>query len=134
MKNTGKFILDGLILSAVSLILRSAGVFFNACVTGKTGAEGTGLLTLVGSVYGPALTLSTAGVNLAVSRIAAEELGRGDPGGARATVGKAAAYALTVSAAVGALLFALSGYIAGFSPWGCRFRHSRRQWRGTSPR
>ena len=100
MKNTGKFILDGLILSAVSLILRSAGVFFNACVTGKTGAEGTGLLTLVGSVYGPALTLSTAGVNLAVSRIAAEELGRGDPGGARATVGKAAAYALTVSAAV----------------------------------
>ena len=112
MKNTGKFILDGLILSAVSLILRSAGVFFNACVTGKTGAEGTGLLTLVGSVYGPALTLSTAGVNLAVSRIAAEELGRGDPGGARATVGKAAAYALTVSAAVGALLFALSGYIA----------------------
>ncbi|OLA56794.1 MAG: hypothetical protein BHW37_05410, partial [Firmicutes bacterium CAG:272_52_7] len=112
MKNTGKFILDGLILSAVSLILRSAGVFFNACVTGKTGAEGTGLLTLVGSVYGPALTLSTAGVNLAVSRIAAEELGRGDPGGARAAVGKAAAYALTVSAAVGVLLFALSGYIA----------------------
>lgn len=113
MKNTGKFILDGLMLSAVSLLLQSAGVFFNAYVTGKTGAAGTGLLTLVGSVYGPALTLSTAGVNLAVARIAAEELGKDSPGGVRAVVGRTVAYALAVSAAVGTLLYALSGRIAG---------------------
>lgn len=112
MKNTGKFILDGLILSAVSLLLRSAGVFFNAYVSGKTGAAGTGLLTLVGSVYGPALTLSTAGVNLAVSRIAAEELCGNGACGVRQVVRNAVCYAILVSTSVGVLLLMLSGYIA----------------------
>ena len=86
MKDAGKFILNGLMLSAVSLILRTAGVSFNAYVTSEIGAAGTGLFTLVMSVYSPALTLATAGVNLAVSRLTAEELGKGNAVSARSVL------------------------------------------------
>ncbi len=112
MKNVGKFIMNGLILSAVALLLKTVGVAFNAFITTRLGAVGTGLYSLVTSVYAPALTLATAGVNLAASRIVAEELGRGDGASARCALKKIIAYTLTVSASVGALLFLMSGYIS----------------------
>ncbi len=125
MKNAGKFILNGLMLSAVSLILRTAGVSFNAYVTSEIGAAGTGLFTLVMSVYSPALTLATAGVNLAVSRLAAEELGKGNAASARSVLKKTMLYSLGVSGAVGLLLALLadpvsSGWLGNGSAAGLR--------------
>ena len=76
MKRGGRFLLNGLMLSAVSLLLRTVGVSFHAFLTAKMGAAGTGLYQLILSVYSPALTLATAGVNLAASRLVAEELGK----------------------------------------------------------
>ena len=115
MKDAGKFILNGLMLSAVSLILRTAGVSFNAYVTSEIGAAGTGLFTLVMSVYSPALTLATAGVNLAVSRLTAEELGKGNAVSARSVLKKTILYSLGVSGTVGIILMLLSDNIS--SSW-----------------
>ena len=112
MKRTGQFLLNGLILSAVSLLLRTIGVSFNAFLTAKMGAAGTGLFSLVTSVYNPALTLATAGVHLAVSRLVAEELGKGNFPASRTILKKCAAYSLAVSGTVAILLFLLSDSIS----------------------
>ncbi len=76
MKNARLFILNGLLLTAVSLLLRTVGVGFNIFITSRVGEAGTGLYQLVMSVYSPALTLASAGVSLASSRLVAEEMGK----------------------------------------------------------
>ena len=108
MKKAGRFLLNGLMLSAVSLLLRTVGVSFNAFLTAKMGAAGTGLYQLVLSVYSPALTLATAGVHLAASRLVAEELGKDGGGLARPVLRKCLGYAVTAASLVGTILFLLS--------------------------
>lgn len=64
-----KYFFNGLLLSCVALIMRTISVSFNIYVTGKIGAEGMGLLTLTGGIYGFAITFATSGINLAVVRL-----------------------------------------------------------------
>ncbi len=66
------FIKSALLLSAVSLLLRGIGVSFTAWVNARIGAESMGLFTLVMSVYGFAVTLALACVNLASVRLTSE--------------------------------------------------------------
>lgn len=113
MKHLGRFLAGGILLSLVSLLIRSVGVFFNAFITTRVGAAATGLYQLVLSVYSPALTLATAGVNLAASRLTAEELGKGRRGYPRAVLFRCLLYAATVSTGVGILLYTLSPMISG---------------------
>ena len=49
--------------------MRAVNVSFMAYVTKKVGAGAVGLFTLVGSVYGFAVTLCLSGVNLAAVRL-----------------------------------------------------------------
>ena len=107
MQRSERFIRNGLLLSAVSLLLRTVGVSFNAFLTTKMGAAGTGLFQLVMSIYTPALTLATAGIHLAVSRLVAEELGKVG-GQARAALRQCLIYAMTASSLVGGFLLMLS--------------------------
>jgi len=100
-----RFIQNGLLLSAVSLLLRSIGVGFQAFITARIGAAGTGLYQLVLSVYSPALTLATAGISLSSSRLVAEELGKASGGIPRRVLIRCLQYAVIVSGAVGLLLF-----------------------------
>ncbi|MBQ4065961.1 MAG: polysaccharide biosynthesis C-terminal domain-containing protein [Clostridia bacterium] len=108
MKKAEQFLINGLLLSVVSLLLRTVGVSFNAYLTARMGATGTGIYQLLMSVYSPALTLATAGIHLAVTRLVAEELEKPRTGLSRAVLRKCLHYALTVSGAVGGLLFLLS--------------------------
>ncbi len=112
MKNIGKFILNGLMLSCISLILRTVGVAFNAYITSKVGEAGIGLYSLVMSVYGPAMTLAIAGVNLAVSRLVAEELGKNNFISAKEILKKASFYSLISSGSVAIIIISLSDYIS----------------------
>ena len=112
MKNIGRFIKNGLLLSVVSILLRTIGVAFNTFITARVGAAGTGLYQLVLSIYSPALTLATAGVNLAASRLVAEELGKDTLGLPRKVLTRCLQYAACASSLVGALVFLLSEYIA----------------------
>ena len=71
-QRTTQFIRSALLLSIVNLLLRGIGVGFNAWVNGKIGAESMGLFTLVMSVYGFAVTMALACVNLASVRLTSE--------------------------------------------------------------
>ena len=59
----GKIFANGIVLSVTALIMRTIGVGFNVYVSGKIGAAGMGLLTLIMSIYSLAVTFSVSGVS-----------------------------------------------------------------------
>ena len=77
MSKRAKFFCSGLLLTAVGLAMRAVGVFLGAYISGAIGADGVGLQSLIGTVYGFALTLATSGVSLSVTRLVAASMGDG---------------------------------------------------------
>lgn len=74
MKTKRQFLFNGLLLALVSLVMRTVSVSFNVYVSGIVGAEAMGLLALIGSVYGFAVTLATSGIHLATVRTLSDRL------------------------------------------------------------
>lgn len=72
-----KFIKNGIMLTLVGLAMRTAAMFFGAFISRTVGAEGTGIYTLVMTVYSFALTLATSGIGLTVTRLVASAIGEG---------------------------------------------------------
>lgn len=112
MQKLRRFLLNGLIMSGTSLLLRALGVGFNAFVSRKLGADGMGLFTLIMSVYGLSVTAAAAGVNLAATRMCAEAIGHNDECTLRASLRKCFIYALGCGLAAGGLLFFGAEYVA----------------------
>lgn len=73
MNRTQRFFSNAVLLSVVSLLMRTAAVSFNAYVAGKIGVESMGLFTLVMSVYSFAVAVATSAVNLSAVRLTAEK-------------------------------------------------------------
>lgn len=69
LNSTQKYFFNAFLLSLVALVMRGVSVSFNVYISGKVGAEGMGLLTLCGGVYGFLITLATSGINMAVVRL-----------------------------------------------------------------
>ena len=82
MKNTKRLLINTLTLSATSFIMRTVGVAFNVYLTGRLGAAGIGLFSLVSDVYAMALTFSFAGLPLASTRLTVEDCGKANGQGA----------------------------------------------------
>ena len=74
-----RFFKSGFLLTAVGLAMRSAAMFFGAFISRTVGAEGTGLYTLIMTVYSFAVTLATSGISLTVTRLVASAVGEGKP-------------------------------------------------------
>ena len=75
MKRIKIFILNVSILTTAALVMRSIGVGFNVYLSGKLGADGMGLFTLLMTVYNLGVTFAVSGVSLASTRMTAEVLG-----------------------------------------------------------
>ncbi|MDR0883912.1 MAG: oligosaccharide flippase family protein [Oscillospiraceae bacterium] len=99
---TNKVIWNTGLLTVAALLLRGAGVWFNALLAGRAGAAGVGLFSLLMSVYGLALTFGGAGVRLAATRLTAEERNVRRPGGG---MGHVFRLALLLSIAAALLLY-----------------------------
>ena len=93
MTDKRRFIKSGAMLAAVALAMRGVSLLFNSYITGKVGAEGMGLLSLTMSVYAFAVTFATSGISLAVTRLVAAALGRGEGERARRVLRAAFLYA-----------------------------------------
>lgn len=94
MQNVRRFVANALLLTGVSLLMRTISVSFNAFVSVKIGASGMGLYSLIMSIYIFAVTFATSGVNLASTRLVAEALGRGRPREAKAVIRRCINYSL----------------------------------------
>ncbi len=80
-----RFAVNALLLIAVNLFMRTVGVAFNAYLAGRAGGEVMGLYSLLFGVYGLAMTLGSAGINLGTTRIVADVMGQLCPAEKRAT-------------------------------------------------
>ena len=70
-----RFAFNALSLIAVGLFMRTVGVAFNAYLASRAGGEVMGLYSLLFGVYGLALTLGSAGINLGTTRMVADVMG-----------------------------------------------------------
>ncbi|WP_040197097.1 polysaccharide biosynthesis C-terminal domain-containing protein [Candidatus Soleaferrea massiliensis] len=105
MKKIRVFFLNAFILTATSFFMNLIGVWFNLYVTNKIGVTAMGVFQLVMSVYMFAVTLATSGINLATTRLVAEELGRGCIAGVKSAMHKCLAYSAVFGTATAVILF-----------------------------
>ncbi len=100
-----EFLKNACMMAAAAVFMRTVSVSYQAYLSARVGAEGMGLFTLVMSIYSFAITFATSGIQLAVTRVVSECLGKGEEGAAKAALGKATLYALSFSVVGGAVLF-----------------------------
>lgn len=71
------YLKNAALLTAAGFALRVLGMVFRVYIAGWLGGEGMGLYQLILAVYGVFVALTTAGVNVASTRLAAQSLARG---------------------------------------------------------
>ena len=103
---------SALILTAVNLLLRFVSTSFQVYISGKIGAEGIGLLQLVLSVGGFALTAGLAGTRTATMYLTAEQLGKKKPENIAHTLSACVTYSIICSSTVAIFLTAFAPKIA----------------------
>ena len=123
-----RFAVNALLLIGVNLFMRTVGVAFNAYLAGRAGGEVMGLYSLLFGVYGLAMTLGSAGINLGTTRMVADVMGRFCPSGGGREIGdtheggacrsaiigvlrKCIGYSLICGLGAGVLLFAAAPWI-----------------------
>ncbi len=72
-----------LLLTLANLAMRGVSMLFQVYLTGQVGAVGIGLLQLIMTVHGFAITLGTSGIRVAAMYLSAEEYGLRRPSGVR---------------------------------------------------
>ncbi len=110
MTNRQRFFINGILLTAVGLAVRTVSLAFNAYVTQKIGAEGMGLFTLIGTVYSFAVTFATSGISLTVTRLISSAKGEGRERDEGKILKAAVLYALIFSLFATVTLFFGAGY------------------------
>ena len=112
-ENSKRFFKNGILLTAVSLGMRTVALFFNAFITREVGAVGVGLYTVVMTVYNFAVTFATSGISLTVTRLVAEARGEGKDGEVGKVLIGGVLYALIFSAAAALVLFFGAEWLSG---------------------
>ena len=107
-----KFLLQGILLTAFSLFLRVANIGYRSYLSAKIDAEGMGLYQLIFSVFMLAVTLSTSGISLAVTRMVTAAIAANRRETVRSVVTKCFLFCLTVSCTIAALLLVFSDFAA----------------------
>ena len=105
MDKKKKFFCNGLILTLVGIFMRTVAMFFSSFITRKIGAEGIGLYTVIGAVYGFAVTFATSGISLTVTRLVAKDDSEGKGEGVSSVLSGAIVYAFIFGSAASLVLF-----------------------------
>ena len=109
-----RFFKSGVMLTVVALAMRTAAMLFGAFVSRTVGAEGTGLYTVIMTVYSFALTFATSGISLTVTRLVASAIGEGKPEKVGRVFRSAVVYSLLFGVFATFLLFFGANFIGGF--------------------
>lgn len=113
MKRSKVFLINAVILSASSIVVQAIEVWYKVYITNIAGTQAMGLFQLIMSVYSFALTLALSGINLAATRLVAEEIGSND-GNVKLAVKNSLIYSLTFGFVSAILLFCFSNLIANY--------------------
>lgn len=103
---------NALLLTAANLAMRGVSMLFQVWLADAVGAAGLGLLQLILTVHGFAITVGTSGIRVAAMYLSAEEYGLRRFHGIRQAMLWCIGSGMLLSTAVGFLLTACSDYIA----------------------
>ena len=103
---------NALLLTSVNLLLRFVSTSFQVYLSGRIGAEGIGLLQLVLSVGGLALTVGMGGIRTATMYLCAEVVGQKRTGHMVWVLSVCIVYSLVLSSCTGFLLYHFAPNIA----------------------
>lgn len=92
-------------LTGVNLLLRTVATSFQVYLSGKIGAEGIGLLQLVLSVSGLAMTAGIAGIRTTTMYLTAEELGKKRKSNIPWVLSGSFLYSILISTSIAAALY-----------------------------
>lgn len=112
MKKIKLFLVNGIILTCTTLILRTIGMFFNIYISNKIGSESIGIFQLVMSVYIFFITFALSGINLACTRLVSEELAYGNDNTIRLVTKKCLSFSLIFGIISASILFIFAPYIS----------------------
>lgn len=107
-----KLIINMLIMTFSTIIFGFVSMIFRVYLSQKIGTEGMGLYQLIMSVYMMAVTFSSAGIRIAITRLVAEQVGRGNQGTIKSIVNKGCIYSLFFSLTASIILFNCAEYIS----------------------
>lgn len=110
--NKKKFLVQGMTLAIIGIIMKSANVFYRSYLTQEIGAEGIGLYQLIFSIFVLAVTLSTSGISLAVTRLVSSCIAKGERSHIRSVVNKCLGFCLALSFFISAIFIFCSDFLA----------------------
>lgn len=114
LKKIKVFLLNGILLTCTSLLLRSIGMFFGIYISNKIGTEAVGVYQLIMSVYMFFITLASSGIHLATSRIVSEQMAYGNEDGIKTATKKCISYSLFMGLLACITLFIFSPFISSY--------------------
>ncbi len=112
MRKKSPIFFSALLLTGVNLLLRLVATSFSVYISGRIGASGVGLLQLVLSVGGMAMTAGIAGIRTATMYLTAGELGTKKPQNVGHILSGCTLYSIVCSTAVALLLFYFAPILA----------------------
>ena len=111
MKPVRLFLINAIIMTATSLLLGSASMWYNVYLTNKIGSKAMGVFHLLMSVYGFGITVAISGIGFAITRLVSEEMGKNPRANLFIIVRKCAIYALVFGGISGVILFCFAPVI-----------------------
>lgn len=108
MNRLKRFAANAAILGGVSIFMRIISVTFGAYAANVVGAQGIGVYSLIMSAYVFAVTVANSGINLAVTRLVSEELGKGNTKTAIVAMRKCVEYSIIFGGIAAVGLFFLA--------------------------
>ena len=108
-----RFLRNALILTLSSLAGRFLGMGFRVWLSQLLGPEGMGAYQLILSVFLPAVSISTAGVSLTVTRLVTRALGKKQLGAIPSAVARCSLFSLAMSLTAGTALWLGADFLSG---------------------
>lgn len=112
MRQKHSILHSALLLTAANLVMRLVSMLFQVWLADAVGAAGLGLLQLIMTVYGLAMTVGTSGIRVAAMYLCAEEYGLQRFHGVRQATIWCILSGLALSAVIGLVLAGFSNIIA----------------------
>lgn len=106
------FLKGAFILTLAGIVAKVIGAISRIPLYSLLGSEGMGLFQMAYPMYTILLIVSTGGLSVAISKVLAEKMARGDPAGARATFRASFALLLVLGLFFSSLLYFLAPWIA----------------------
>ena len=112
--NKRRFFTQGIILTLISFFLRVTNIYYRSYLSGIIGPDGMGLYQLIISVFLLAVTLSTSGISLAVTRLVSAAIARNERHKIRSILNKCFLFCLSLSGVISIILVFFSNFAAEF--------------------